>query len=527
MTALVLLLLCFYATALSGDDSTDSVVLAAPGDVVILPCYNVGNVTPTVTTWMKNGREIISGSSTTSAGSPTSSGEHLTVQQDGSLNIRAVLSGDEGTYLCASTLPGNYTFHARVLLQVASGPENLSVSIEPATVLPNGTLTITRGSTVSFTCSADSYPYQQLTWSFNGLVYSNSSLANNTGSTLEYRIEGIQPNAQGNYTCRAHNNISHEEVNKSTEVLVYYAADRHPECMWTTAEDSSFVVFHCFWFGAYPTPTLNWTDVTGGQLLAAKVTDSLAVRLNRSVLSDGQTLRCKAQHQALAPEKDMSCTFTLKSPYPVGEPLATALDGTSVTLSCKELTSTPPANTTWRRGLQQELIMTGSKYIISEEDPLVKLTILNITKDDEGVYFCHSENPMGVRELEVYLTVKSSSAYTGAVVGLFIAVLIVGSAVIIAKTLYSNRHRICLGGGFGRTGEDRGDVLSLVDSDDEQIFQDSVPRLPPVTNGCQTTLVEIHRIPSNDHDNAEPADANSQQQDDTENTSEPEDLVLF
>lgn len=101
------------------------------------------------------------------------------------------------------------------------GPENLSVSIEPATVLPNGTLTITRGSTVSFTCSADSYPYQQLTWSFNGLVYSNSSLANNTGSTLEYRIEGIQPNAQGNYTCRAHNNISHEEVNKSTEVLVY------------------------------------------------------------------------------------------------------------------------------------------------------------------------------------------------------------------------------------------------------------------------------------------------------------------
>lgn len=100
------------------------------------------------------------------------------------------------------------------------------------------------------------------------------------------------------------------------------------------------------------------------------------------------------------------CFWLPESPYPVGEPLATALDGTSVTLSCKELTSTPPANTTWRRGLQQELIMTGSKYIISEEDPLVKLTILNITKDDEGVYFCHSENPMGVRELEVYLTVK-------------------------------------------------------------------------------------------------------------------------
>ena len=44
--------------------------------------------------------------------------------------------------------------------------------------------------------------------------------------------------------------------------------------------------------------------------------------------------------------------------------------------------------------------------------------------------------------------------------------------------------------------EDRGDVLSLVESDDEQIFQDTVPRLPPITNGHHTTLVQIHRIPS-------------------------------
>lgn len=44
--------------------------------------------------------------------------------------------------------------------------------------------------------------------------------------------------------------------------------------------------------------------------------------------------------------------------------------------------------------------------------------------------------------------------------------------------------------------EDRGDIMNLVESDDEQIFQDAVPRLPPLTNGPQTTLVQIHRIPS-------------------------------
>lgn len=38
--------------------------------------------------------------------------------------------------------------------------------------------------------------------------------------------------------------------------------------------------------------------------------------------------------------------------------------------------------------------------------------------------------------------------------------------------------------------------MNLVESDEEQVFQDAVPRLPPLTNGNQTTLVQIHRIPS-------------------------------
>lgn len=45
------------------------------------------------------------------------------------------------------------------------------------------------------------------------------------------------------------------------------------------------------------------------------------------------------------------------------------------------------------------------------------------------------------------------------------------------------------------TGE-RSDVLNLVDSDDEEIFHDAVPRLPVLPNGHSTTLVEIHQIPS-------------------------------
>lgn len=46
--------------------------------------------------------------------------------------------------------------------------------------------------------------------------------------------------------------------------------------------------------------------------------------------------------------------------------------------------------------------------------------------------------------------------------------------------------------------EDREDVLSLVESD-EEVFPEAVPRLPPLslTNGHNTTtLVQIHQISS-------------------------------
>lgn len=522
MRAFAFLLLCFCTAVVSGDDSTDSVVTASPDDVAILPCYGAGNVDPIVTSWMKNGLTIISGGPSVNA----SAGGRLEVLHDGSLNILAVAKGDEGIYLCASTLPGNNTFHARVVFQVASGPDNVSIAFDPPDHLPNGTHTVIRGSSVFLYCSSNSYPLPELNLSFTGLWYNNQSLAStgDSGSLLlEYRIDNIQPSAQGIYNCMAHNQVSHHKVNKSVELLVYYASDRHPECMWT--QDSSVVVFHCSWLGVYPAPTLTWTNDSTGNTLVSGVNDSLALRINSSLLSEGQTLRCRAQHPALHKD-DKSCSFTLKTPYPVGEPLAAALEGTSTTFKCTETTSTPPAVTTWRKGLKQKLITNSSKYTITEDGPLLTLTIANITKEDEGVYFCRSENPLGAKVLEVYLTVKNSNAYTGAVIGLFIAVLIVGSAVIIAKTVYSSRHRICLGG-FGRMEEDGGDVLSLVESDDEQIFQDTVPRLPPVSNGCQTTLVEIHRVPSTDHEEAETVDANTQQQDNTDKTEEPEDLVTF
>lgn len=75
--------------------------------------------------------------------------------------------------------------------------------------------------------------------------------------------------------------------------------------------------------------------------------------------------------------------------------------------------SFPPANTTWRKGIQQEEIVPGPKYVVSVEGPDVKLTIVNVSKDDEGFYFCRSENPLITSALEVYLSVKGEFGMRG------------------------------------------------------------------------------------------------------------------
>ncbi|XP_061624862.1 V-set and immunoglobulin domain-containing protein 10 isoform X1 [Phyllopteryx taeniolatus] len=514
-----LVAVCVFATVAvwASEDTSESpaestVVTASPGDIVLLPCYSEGSVTPSHTRWWKDGGEAGS-----SEAAPTDGGvgPRLQVLGDGSLNFRTVAEGDEGVYRCQATLPGNMTWQARVKLQVASGPQNVSVSIAPSTMLSNGTLVTYRGSSVSFRCAAASYPSQRLTWSFAvASAAPGTPMASADGApSLAFQMEDVRPEAQGIYNCAADNTVTHAVANASAQLLVYYVPARHPECSWLQSEDSTQVRLGCAWAGCYPDPGLRWTQERkrdpsgdgdwdrGGRVLASGVTSVLWVALNRSLLGGGQTLRCVAQHLALAAGREPTCAFTLEAPRPEVSPLAWAQEGGSVTLVCTEVTSVPPADTAWWRDVGSAALAPGPKYALSREGATYSLTITNVTQDDRGTYFCRSENPLALRQAEVYLSVRASSDYTGAIIGVFIAALIVGVAAVVAKLLFANRHRVCLGGPFGPLQGGGGDVLNLVESDEEQIFQ-AVARLPPITDVRHTTLVQIHRLPSGEQEGA-------------------------
>lgn len=91
------------------------------------------------------------------------------------------------------------------------------------------------------------------------------------------------------------------------------------------------------------------------------------------------------------------------------DPPKTCFVGDSVTLTCRVTEGTPSARLTWLRGITQPEaeIQPGGRYLITQEGNVSRLTIQNCSQaTDGGCYVCKAQNPVGLRELFVCLTVK-------------------------------------------------------------------------------------------------------------------------
>ncbi|MCJ8747073.1 hypothetical protein PDJAM_G00149140 [Pangasius djambal] len=500
ITFLHFLLLC--QTALTDEEVT---IIRELGENIVLPCLDLPvNATPSVTRWKKGGLVL----ATHNHSLPAHISTHISILDNSSLSITGLMALDEEVYQC-ETEPRTTDVPHEFQLLVTDGPKNMVVNVKPATSLANGTWFVTKGGNIIFNCSSKSYPSQNLTWIFEDMTLKeNKSRAFGNESSLYFEIFNIQPEDQRNYTCLAQNIVSEKAETRSLELLVYYAPDFHPNCIWHHGSQPDQVVFNCSWYGAYPRPTLTvlLDSQAGGKpiLNRSQETDNFELILNRSMLYEGQKITCVGQHVAQKNGDKKLCTFTLAAPFPVGQPMVAALEGTNVTLTCSESKSLPPAKTVWRQGQSLELIVPSSKYIVVEQGPTLSLTIVNATMDDQGVYFCWSENALSFHALEVYLTIRSSADKSGAMVGVFISFLILAAGITVGYFMYTRRDRICLGFPIGRSKDDNMDVMNLIESDEEDVFHDAVPRLPPLANGHvpapATTLVEIHCIQSNDHE---------------------------
>uniref|UniRef100_A0A8C6VML3 V-set and immunoglobulin domain containing 10 n=1 Tax=Naja naja TaxID=35670 RepID=A0A8C6VML3_NAJNA len=380
-----------------------------------------------------------------------------------SLHILGLRLEDEGHYVCREILAETNHTH-RTWLLMAGGPDRMEVSISPTGTLPNGTLFAKRHDILNFTCSSDSWPDSATKWDFNLLGSAQEPFTEVNSSQSSFVLENIMPNYQGNYSCLATNLLSQRQKSVIRELLVYYPPASSPKCRAeTSTENPQEVQLSCSWPGGYPSPTLQW--IHPEDLVVDSNTTHFAnatvVSLQGSRQLWGKDFICRGSH--IANEKEnQNCTLRLGEPSVMSSPMKSCFVGRSIEMSCELTASNPPGRITWLRNLSKvELeIQSGGRFLVSQKDGVSTLVIQNCsTSRDQGYYICKAENPLGLREMYVYLKVTEPLNVAG-IVGSVVVLLLLGVLVFSGILLYAG-PQVCLKG-------ERGSVENYSESSNQQ-----------------------------------------------------------
>ncbi|XP_023616160.1 V-set and immunoglobulin domain-containing protein 10 isoform X1 [Myotis lucifugus] len=412
------------------DWGLETVVVGEVHENTTLHCGNISEARGLVT-WYRNDSEPIFLLSSNSSRPPAK--PRFSLVNASSLHIEALSLQDEGNYTCWEAL--NDTRWFQVWLQVASGPYQVEVNISSTGVLPNGTLYATQRSRVDFSCASSSRPPPMIEWWFRAPDSKTEPFGNNL-TVSSFTLLLMSQNLQGNYTCVAKNLLSGRQRSVTTELLVYTPPPLSDFECWAEMLPRLFMLqLTCRWNGGYPDPNLLWTEEPGGVVVG---TSKLGVEmLNRSQLSDGKKFKCVGSHIA-GPESGASCVVQIRAPSLLSEPMKTCFVGGNVTFTCLVSGAYPSAKILWLRNLTQPevAIQPSSHYLITQKGQSSTLTIHNCSQDlDEGYYVCRAENPVGVREVAIWLSVKEPLNIVG-IVGTIVSLLLLGLAIISGLMLY-------------------------------------------------------------------------------------------
>ncbi|NWY19429.1 VSI10 protein, partial [Aphelocoma coerulescens] len=247
-----------------------------------------------------------------------------------------------------------------------------------------------------------------------------------------------------------------------------------PKCWAETSSSGLMLQLFCSWPGGYPHPTLHWREEgqdlenSSWVISSTSSSDTHVEMLNSSHLSHRKVFKCVGSH--VVKQEQPACTVEIKLPSLESEPPQTCFVGDNVTLTCRVTESTPAARLSWLRDITQPEveIQPGGRFLIAHEGNVSRLTIQNCSQgSDGGCYICKAQNPVGLRELFICLTVKQPVNIVG-VVGAVVVLSLLAVLTVTGVVLYYNPLlclRVC--SAVPRNAAS-GDVLVLVDSEDDE-----------------------------------------------------------
>ncbi|NXE38534.1 VSI10 protein, partial [Ptilorrhoa leucosticta] len=247
-----------------------------------------------------------------------------------------------------------------------------------------------------------------------------------------------------------------------------------PKCWAETSSSGLMLQLFCSWPGGYPHPTLHWREEgqdlenSSWVISSTSSSDTHVETLNSSHLSHRKVFKCVGSH--VVKQEQPACTVEIKLPSLESEPPQTCFVGDNVTLTCRVTESTPAARLSWLRDITQPEveIQPGGRFLIVQEGNVSRLTIRNCSQGtDGGCYVCKAQNPVGLRELFVCLTVKQPVNIVG-VVGAVVVLSLLAVLTVTGVVLYYNPLLCLRACSAVPRNADSGDVLVLVDSEDDE-----------------------------------------------------------
>ncbi|XP_069792265.1 V-set and immunoglobulin domain-containing protein 10 [Narcine bancroftii] len=316
----------------------------------------------------------------------------------------------------------------------ADDAEEFTITITPGEKLPNGTIYIIKHTDVSFNCSSKSQRTSNISWIFVGPDSTPKIVSNVEGTYSEFTTKNVGIDDQGNYTCSTSDSIA-------KEVLVYHPPEGPPLCHAESSDDN--VYLFCSWTEGYPHPTFVWSNEAESYGSSEQphgqpgINDTMLLQIKGSEIQDGQIFKCVGYHIAYEQRMEPSCTLKLKGPFPESEPLVTGFEGKNTTLTCHTNEGNPPPKLTWLRNETE--IFSNRKYVVLQEGVTSFLTIKRSSKAlDEGRYVCKSENPLGIKEVEIWVSFNTKNI--SGLVGAIVTLVLLSIAAVCGVLLYRNRN---------------------------------------------------------------------------------------
>uniref|UniRef100_A0A8C1VH28 Obscurin, cytoskeletal calmodulin and titin-interacting RhoGEF b n=1 Tax=Cyprinus carpio TaxID=7962 RepID=A0A8C1VH28_CYPCA len=364
-----------------------------------LSCTIVGNPVPVVT-WEKDKMLL-------------SAGGRFKKVEDGDvyrLTIYDLTLEDSGQYMCRAKNNVGEAY-AAVTLKVGL-PETVIDRAPVFTVKPVSTR-VGLGGEVTFYCRVAAHPAPNFDWEKDGryLGETNRIKIISEKDSSSMRIQSVRSLDSGTYTCRAQNSIGRDislyRTMESSSTKVSALTSMLPKGVFTRTcmvTEGKHAKLSCFVTG-HPKPQIIWrkdgANISEGRrhVMYEDQAENFILKVLYCKQSDNGLYTCNASN--LAGQTYSAVLVIVKEPkIPFKKKLqdVEVKEKETATLQCE----VPVPNTKASWFMEETRLEENTKYRMDVEGTLRRLTIHNVTTNDDAVYICEmKEGSRTVAELTV------------------------------------------------------------------------------------------------------------------------------